>query len=78
MSAVLRSPSVQETNTVKEAAFRRRTLVVNPLQTGGWEIRDSAGLVGGFFRDRSTALKAVIREKWIKDVVVELSPETVE
>lgn len=69
---------MQETNTVKEAAFRRRTLVVNPLETGGWEIRDSAGLVGGFFRDRSTALKAVIREKWIKDVVVELSPETVE
>jgi hypothetical protein len=52
--------------------------LVNPLGTGGWQIRDSTGLVGGFFRDRSTALKSVVREKWIKDAVVELSPETIE
>jgi hypothetical protein len=72
-----RDRQVQETNKVIRAS-PRRTLLVNRLQTGGWQIRDSAGLVGGLFRDRSTALKSVVREKWIKDAVVELSPETVE
>jgi hypothetical protein len=73
-----RDHQVQETNKVIHAASPRRTLLVNPLRTGGWQIRDSTGLVGGFFRDRSTALKSVVREKWIKDAVVELSPETIE
>jgi hypothetical protein len=73
-----RDRQVQETNKVIHAASPRRTLLDNRLRTGGWQIRDSAGLVGGFFRDRSTALKSVVREKWIKDAVVELSPEAVE
>lgn len=75
--AKARGHQVQETNKVIRAS-PRRILLVNRLPTGGWQIRDSAGLVGGFFRDRSTALKSVVREKWIKDAVVELSPETVE
>jgi hypothetical protein len=48
------------------------------LKAGGWQVRDSAGLVGGFFRDRKTALKAVIRERWTKNVVLEIASEALD
>jgi hypothetical protein len=57
---------------------RYRTLIAAPLQAGGWQVRDSAGLVGGFFRDRKTALKAVIRERWAKNVVLEIASEALD
>jgi hypothetical protein len=57
---------------------RYRTLVAAPLKAGGWQVRDSAGMVGGFFRDRNTALRAVVREKWTNNVVLEISSEAVE
>jgi hypothetical protein len=57
---------------------RYRTLVAAPLKAGGWQVRDSAGMVGGFFRDRNTALKAVVREQWTKNVVLEIASEAVE
>ena len=57
---------------------RYRTLIAAPLKAGGWQVRDSAGLVGGLFRDRSTALKAVVREKWAKNVVLEVASEALD
>jgi hypothetical protein len=57
---------------------RYRTLIAAPLKEGGWQVRDSAGMVGGFFRDRSTALKAVVRERWAKNVVLEVASEALE
>jgi hypothetical protein len=60
------------------SAPRYRTLVAAPLKAGGWQVRDSAGMVGGFFRDRNTALKAVVREQWTKNVVLEIASEAVE
>jgi hypothetical protein len=35
-------------------------------------------MVGGFFRDRSTALKALVRERWAKNVVLEVASEALE
>jgi hypothetical protein len=55
-----------------------RTLIAAPLKAGGWQVRDSAGLVGGFFRDRKTALRAVIRERWAKNVVLEIASEALD
>jgi hypothetical protein len=69
---------VQENNAVKQARSFRRTLLISPLRTGGWQITDSAGRVGGFFRDRSAALKSVVRERWSKDAIIELSVESLE
>jgi hypothetical protein len=59
----------------KPSRPRYRTLIAAPLKAGGWQVRDSAGMVGGLFRDRSTALKAVVREKWAKNVVLEVASE---
>ena len=58
--------------------WRYRSLVAGPCKAGGWQVRDSAGLVGGFFRDRSTALKIIVRERWAKNAVLELGSETLD
>ena len=62
----------------KHSRARYRTLIAAPLKAGGWQVRDSAGMVGGFFRDRSTALRAVVRERWTKNVVLEVASEALE
>jgi len=48
------------------------------MKAGGWQVRDSAGLVGGLFRDRSTALNAVVREQWAKNIVLEVASEALD
>lgn len=52
-----------------------RTLTARPLAGGGWRVTDSAGLVGGLFRDRRAALRALVRERWAARAVVEVMAE---